>query len=435
MIPMAGDELTESIVHKYLVDFNTAEKIKIKASGKAKKVSFKDVIGMKHSIPTEEINEVLSTAVESLANRIAKRVVELNNNRPTNAVFVVGGGGQVKAFTAALSKAVGLGEDRVVMRGKQVLGDIDFGELKVKKGPELVTPIGICLTGLENNKHDFIQVFLNDEPIKIYDNNRLTVMDVAAYKGIDPKKLIARRGQALEFTVNTNTRRIPGDAGTPAVIMVNSDEVNLTNPITMNDYITIIEAKQGDDGHLSTYQLLQELNLKVYVDDKEYPLIPHVYVNDQLLDMNYEIKLNDHIRLRLPSLDSFLIQYNLDDYNNDFYINGQLAEEGGASLADMDRITLRTKGGAKTSSTDKSTTIEVNDKISNSIFVTVNKTPVKLEGKSTYVFVDIFEVYPFDLSKPQGNVVCKINDEKASYMGPINEGDTLEVFWEPVNKV
>lgn len=428
MIPMAGDELTESIVHKYLVDFNTAEKIKIKASGKAKNVSFKDVIGIKHTIPSEEINGVLQKAVESLAERIASRVIELNNNKATNAVFVVGGGGQVKSFTSALSKSLGLDGDRVVVRGKQVLSAIDFGDVKVKKGPELVTPIGICLTGLENNKHDFIQVFLNDEPIKIYDNNRLTVMDVAAYKGLDPKKLIARRGESLTFRVNTNERRIPGGAGTPAVIMVNNEEVNLTHGIVMNDYITIIEAKAGDDGRLSTYQLLQELDLKVYVDEKSYPLVPEVFVNDQLMQMNYDIMNGDEIRLRLPSLTSFLIQHNLDDYIYKFYVNGQLSDEN-TSLADLDHITRRRENKVSDELAGE-TVIEAGNKITSTIYVTVNKVPVKLEGKSSYVFVDIFDVYPFDLSKPQGNVVCLINDEKASYMGEIREGDKLEVFWD-----
>ena len=64
------------------------------------------------------------------------------------------------------------------------------------------------------------------------------------------------------------------------------------------------------------------------------------------------------------------------------------------------------------------------------ITVTVNNEPVKLKGKASYVFVDIFDVYPFDLSKPQGNVVCTINGEKASYMGDIKAGDVLEVYWE-----
>lgn len=36
MIPLAGDEITEVIAKTYLVDFNTAEQIKVEASDKKK---------------------------------------------------------------------------------------------------------------------------------------------------------------------------------------------------------------------------------------------------------------------------------------------------------------------------------------------------------------------------------------------------------------
>ena len=428
MIPMAGDELTEAIVHHYLVDFNTAEKIKIKASTKAKTVSFKDVIGMKHTVETDEINQLLEDVSKELASKIAARIIELNNGKSTNAVFVVGGGGQVKDFTKVLSQSMGLSPDRVAIRGKEVLDCVDFGATKIKKGPELITPIGICLTGLENNRHDFIQVYLNDEPIKIYDNNRLTIMDVVAYKGIEPKKFIAKKGMTLEFIVNQNQRRIPGEPGIPAKILLNNEEVSLTSKIQMHDYITVIEAKSGKDATLSTYQLVKALDLKVYFEEKVYSLVPEIYVNESLMTMNHDIKNNDVIRLKLPSLVSFLRKHDLDDFKYDYYINGQPSDEK-SSLADLDHITKREKKSLKNRG-NESDEVESTGK---GIYVSVNETPIKLEGKSTYVFVDIFDVYPFDLSKPQGNVVCKINNTTASYMGEIHDGDHLEVYWEQIS--
>lgn len=420
MIPIAGDEMTEAIVHKYLVDFNTAEQVKRKAFGKGKSIAFKDVIGIKHSIPKTEVNAVLKEAAGKITARISEKITELNNGRSTNAIFIVGGGGQVKGFTKILSHAIGLDSDRVALRGKEVLSDVDFGDLKLTKGPDLVTPIGICLTGFENNKHDFIEVYLNDEPVRIFDNNRLTVMDVAAYKGVDPKRLLAKRGRDLRFKVNGNERRLPGDAGVPAVIMLNNKQASLSSHVTMNDYISIINAKKGRHAALSTYQLVDDLELKVYFNEQVFKLKPEVYLNGELLQMNYDIHDDDDIRLRLPSLKSFLTQNNLDDYSYVYYINGNEADDN-ASLADMDHITRRSKERSK---------VEVKHTISKTITVSVNQAPVTLEGKSSYVFVDIFDVYPFDLSKPQGNVISKINGEKANYMGEIKEGDVLEVYWE-----
>ncbi|MDA3846178.1 MAG: pilus assembly protein PilM, partial [Vallitaleaceae bacterium] len=98
MIPIAGDEITESLVHQYLIDFKTAEKIKIKSSGKSKEVSFKDILGRKHKVELSEVREKLVPAMTSLVNDISEKIIALNGNRPTNAVFILGCGGQLKGF-------------------------------------------------------------------------------------------------------------------------------------------------------------------------------------------------------------------------------------------------------------------------------------------------------------------------------------------------
>jgi len=424
MIPKAGDELTESIVHKYLVDFNTAEKIKIKASGTSKKIVFKDVIGIKHSLQKEAILEVLETSKLQLATELAQGIKELNNGKSTNAIFIVGGGGQVTSFTETLSEAIGLPKNRVVLRGKEVLSTVDFGAIKVKKGPELVTPIGICLTGLENNKHDFLQVFLNDEPIKIYDNNHLSIMDLAAYKGINPRKLIAKKGKSLIFKVNNKKKVIHGEPGIPAKILINHDEASLTSPIGMNDYVTIVSAKKGQDGHLTTHQLVKELDFEVYVDQKAYPLMPEIYVNNHLMAMNYVIKTEDEIELKLPLLTDFLQQNELEDMGYDFLLNGQETTLK-TELNNLDHISRRKKD-----THIDHTVVDTTQEDGKSITVMINNESIQLKGKPFYVFVDIFDYYQFDLSKPQGMVVCKINHELASYMAPIQHMDVLEVYWD-----
>src|SRR3712207_8546128 len=57
MVPMAGDEVTEAIVQNFLVDFNTAEKIKISSSNE-EKIKFIDVLGIENDISAEEVNKV-----------------------------------------------------------------------------------------------------------------------------------------------------------------------------------------------------------------------------------------------------------------------------------------------------------------------------------------------------------------------------------------
>ena len=64
------------------------------------------------------------------------------------------------------------------------------------------------------------------------------------------------------------------------------------------------------------------------------------------------------------------------------------------------------------------------------ITVSVNGMPVTMTGKASYVFVDVFDYIDFDLSKPQGaRVVTKRNGQISRYMGIVENGDVLEVYW------
>ena len=65
MATLAGDEITESIMKKCLVDFDTAEMIKIQLGDK-KEVVFTDILGFEHRVPTEQLLETLEDAVSRL---------------------------------------------------------------------------------------------------------------------------------------------------------------------------------------------------------------------------------------------------------------------------------------------------------------------------------------------------------------------------------
>lgn len=76
-------------------------------------------------------------------------------------------------------------------------------------------------------------------------------------------------------------------------------------------------------------------------------------------------------------------------------------------------------------------TVEViNGKTTQTIHVLVNGRPVTLKGKADYIYVDVFEFYEFDLSKPQGKaVVTMINGRDAQYVEPLSNGDELQIYW------
>ena len=74
MIPLAGDEITELIVQSYLVDFNTAEQIKL-SSGMDDQVTYKDIMMIEHTIPSKDV-EADGPVVDKMTTEVAAKIKE-----------------------------------------------------------------------------------------------------------------------------------------------------------------------------------------------------------------------------------------------------------------------------------------------------------------------------------------------------------------------
>ena len=98
MIPHAGDELTEVIVQHFLVDFNMAESIKLQSTT-GDTVTYKDIMSIEHTIPAEDVWEVVAPVVDNIAHEVSAKIIELNGDKTVSACFVVGGGGKIHGFT------------------------------------------------------------------------------------------------------------------------------------------------------------------------------------------------------------------------------------------------------------------------------------------------------------------------------------------------
>lgn len=65
------------------------------------------------------------------------------------------------------------------------------------------------------------------------------------------------------------------------------------------------------------------------------------------------------------------------------------------------------------------------------IQVTVNGENVVMPAKEKPIFVDVFDVYPFDLSKAGGTrLITRINGIDKDFTEPLQDGDSIELFWE-----
>ncbi len=298
MIPHAGDELTEVIVQHFLVDFNMAESIKLQSTT-SDTVTYKDIMSIEHTIPAQDVWDVAAPVVDNIAQEVSAKIRELNGDKTVSACFVVGGGGKIHGFTEKLAEDLDLPEERVALRGEEVLGDVTFEQEDIKKDPLLVTPIGICLNYYDQ-RNNFIMVRFNGERIKLYDNNRLTIVDAALQAGFPNDELFPKRGTPINFTVNGVARLVRGEAGDGAVVTMNGKPASINTPLEPNSEIVIEPSTAGEAAEYKISQL-DEYNHSVItfiINGRKVSCPRFVQVNGRLEPEDYSIRENDVIETR-----------------------------------------------------------------------------------------------------------------------------------------
>ena len=298
MIPHAGDEMTEVIVQHFLVDFNMAESIKLQSTT-SDTVTYKDIMSIEHTIPAQDVWDVAAPVVDNIAQEVSTKIRELNGDKTVSACFVVGGGGKIHGFTEKLAEDLDLPEERVALRGEEVLGDVTFEQEDIKKDPLLVTPIGICLNYYDQ-RNNFIMVRFNGERIKLYDNNRLTIVDAALQAGFPNDELFPKRGTPINFTVNGVARLVRGEAGDGAVVTMNGKPASINTPLEPNSEI-VIEPSTAGEAAVYKISQLDEYNHSVItfiINGRRVSCPRFVQVNGELEPEDYSIRENDVIETR-----------------------------------------------------------------------------------------------------------------------------------------
>lgn len=445
MIPYAGDEITEAIVQKYLVEFNVAETMKLSAI-KKKKITYKDIMGISHKIDTKDMLEDISKTIQKITKSIAEKIIELNGNKSVSAVFVVGGGGKIPAFISSLAEELNLPKERVALRGEEVLQEVTFLQEGIKKDPLLVTPIGICLNYYDKT-NNFIFVNINGERIKLYDNNKLTIVDAAIQLGFPNELLFPRRGKSINYTLNGTKRMVRGELGEAAVVKLNGEIVGLSSSIVKNDKIEIIESTIGSDAVYEVRQLPEYHSTITFQVNGQTIICPKfVMANGRLVSEFYNIKDNDDINILNYYTVEQILEFMDLKVTGKCYVNNVISEltekvyENFSIQVELNNEELSTfshnevyeKDELKERDEDllelKKDTISENK---NEITVIVNNEPIKLYGKTSYIYVDVFDFYPFDLTRAaQFQLITTLNGEPADFTLPIKEKDVIELYWK-----
>lgn len=487
MIPIAGDSLTEVIAKHCLVDFATAEHIK-RETGVKEQIEYRDIMGLPQTITTEEVERITAPVIEDMTRQVADKIRELNGDKSVSAVFVVGGGGRLPGYTQALAKELDIQKERVAVRGEEVMMNIEFLEQDAHRDSLMVTPIGICLSFYEQS-NNFIFVYFNEQRIKIYDNNKVAVVDAAMQAEFPNDGLFPKRGKELNYSVNGKPRITRGELGEAAVITVNGNETDIYAPIHANDQIKVIESTAGAAAQLDINQLPEfGTTMRVEVNDKKVDLPKFACVNGNLQSGYYSIQENDNIEIlnyytvrQVAEFMDVIINQEMNIYVNNkladmdtkVYENfsviwtmevlqlsdkekydqdvsyAELPEDDGTYVKrereetpvgvtfdnepTAQQIEPETEDAQESGEvvTQEDVELETKTGIPLSIRVTVNGQEIQMSGKSEYVFVDVFQYIDFDLSRPKGSgIVTSLNGREAQYMENIHSGDVIEIYWK-----
>lgn len=442
MIPSAGDEMTERIAREYLVDFNTAEKIKM-IPPKRKSMTYKDIMGIAHKVTPEQVYQLVEDVMIDITKSVADKILELNGGKPVSAVFVVGGGGKLPGFTKALAKHLGIPEERVALRGEEVMRNIFIHVPDVKKDPLLVTPIGICLNYYDQ-KNNFIFVLVNGERVKLYNNDHLTVFDAAMQLGLKNETIFPKRGKDLTYTVDGKNRFLRGYQGEAATIQINERDASINTDIEANDRIEIQKSTAGEDASLTIGQLPEfTKTISFQLNEASVVCPKFASVNGNLESEYYQIQDGDRIQILNYYTLKQLLQFMDIHPEGTILVNREPAQEDTKiyenfkitwseqltyqDLQESDNLVPDKEVSTETVATDEASAEE---KKETTIVVLANQKQYTLSGKETYVFAEIFDVIHFDTSTVRGTeLVMLLNDKKADPFDELHNGDNISIYW------
>ncbi|CQR71081.1 Cell division protein FtsA [Sporomusa ovata DSM 2662] len=439
MVPFAGDEITEAISQQFLLDFNVAETVKRQSSGKNKKISFTDVLGMSQKVSAKDIIAAMTSKVGELAQALAAEILSLNNERP-QAVLLVGGGALTPLLPEALAQALDIPAAKIAIRRPDSIEGI-IGIPAALCTPDSVTPLGILkLAG--GRMLNFINITLNERTIRLFNLSRLTVADALLAAGIDIRALRGRPGMGLTISVNGKTRFIAGSHGNPGEILQNGQPAKLTDALHDQDILVVNLGTNGT----APAPLLKDIaatpeSVPITIDGKNYLLEQPITVNgtpatpDTVLSDRDQICVNPR-----PTLKQALQQLALEPSPTEYVYQVNRSER---SYTIWPKYTINNVPAAPDTLLASGDTIEIrklppptladvlgitNQDSSNDIKVLFNGTPCTIPIHRHTVLVD---GHPADISLPavSGSVI----DFTSSDIQPLISDVLLAADFDPLS--
>ncbi len=476
MVPVAGDEITEAISDQYLLDFPLAEEAK-KQLNNNEQITITDILGFSTEISRTDVIAQISPALDKLADAICREILQLNNHQSPKAVMLVGGGSQTPALQQKIAEMLNLPENRVAIRGIDAINNLTFEDPAIK-GPELVTPAGIAIAA-GKSPVQYKTVYVNEQPIRLFEVNKLTIGDCLLASGLSVSKLYGKPGIAKIISLNGQKITIPGSHGEGPVITRDGEMCSLDDLVENGQSLKVIKGKDGEQTKVQIKSLLDSDNRRsVSVNGKEYRVSDRIFCNGEAVSPDkwvedrdvikvvtintiqellenlelhelleemrpYQIKINEKDTV-IPSFSGKLYRNGLPSRLNHSFDNkddiiiekrpvptvSELAERRQVLFVQVLPVTFNGKKLTLTKQlaqfTKNGTVLELEDKVYPYEKIQIEQKP--FEG---FFFQDLFAYVQIDMPKDkQGGFELLKNGETASFLTPIDKGDDLSIVWK-----
>lgn len=411
MATVAGDEITECLMKEYLIDFNTAEYLKI-TMGLKEELTYTDVLGFEHTITSEEIDKTIDEAVQSLCKRIAERILDVNGSVPS-AVFLVGGGSKLAKVREYVAEYLEMDIKRVALGGNN-FSIHAYSDLLDLKDPEYSTPLGIAVSAGLNLINDSFYIQLNDRRAKLFRSGRLTVRDVLMMNGYSYKDMMSRSGQSLVIEIDGRKKVLYGDYAVPAVLTVNDQPAGLSDMVKAGDRILFEAAINGKDASAVLADVVR-LDCLGHVawNGMEIPIGISAAVNGLSADADTPVTGSDRINvIRIYTVEDLLQHCGVD---GPVLVNDELAVPD-RDLVDGDMVS----------------DAAIIKESPSAVTFTINGKPLSVEArkdKTPYYLMEMITHSGVDYTKPEGLITMKVNSEDAGFQTELTDGDNIEIYW------
>lgn len=395
MATVAGDEITEALMKKYLLDFNTAESVKTQL-GNQSAVRFTDILGIEQTVAKDDMMGCIKESTESLCREIAGHICEVNGGPPA-AVFLAGGGSKLEGMQACIAKHMNIDANRVAIAGNnfQTYAVSDTYDLN---NPEYATPLGIAISAGLNLITENFHITLNGSSAKLFRNGKMTILDILMMNGFTYRDLIPRTGQKLAIQFNGKRSVYYGAPGEPAVLHLNGQEAKISDVVHAGDSIEFSPAALGKSAKRRLKDLLTNPGQTATVNGA-------IVSPDTLLKNGDVVIVED-----APAP----------------------AENAPSSAQKTALEPLLVSESAEGTQPSLPSEAEANP-AGDALHLILNNNPIILSKKpdgSPYYLMDLLERSGIDLENPTGNLVLRVNGKNSSFLEELKPGDHLEICFK-----